>query len=125
MGCGETSAKTDVLQLKGITSWGKKWANGNTGTLTESSDSSFVESRRNNSSIIFAGTHENNMARSNERVSRFADCESTSPRLSLNARSLECNCFNASRFYCADVRRVVKAVSDYQVQRYAADDPIE
>lgn len=31
---------------------------------------------------------------------------------------VECNCFNASRFYCADVRRIVKAVSDYQVQRH-------
>lgn len=31
-------------------------------------------------------------------------------------RVVECNCFNASRFYCANVRDIVKAVSDYQEQ---------
>lgn len=33
---------------------------------------------------------------------------------------VECNCFNASRFYCADVRRIISAVSNYQEQRHLA-----
>ena len=31
---------------------------------------------------------------------------------------IECNCFNASRFYCADVRRIVNAVSEFQQSQY-------
>jgi ATP-grasp domain, R2K clade family 3 len=33
---------------------------------------------------------------------------------------VECNCFNASRFYCADVGRVVIAVSEYQSRHFSA-----
>lgn len=33
-------------------------------------------------------------------------------------RVIECNCFNASRFYCADVGRIVRAVSRYQEQHF-------
>jgi hypothetical protein len=30
---------------------------------------------------------------------------------------VECNCFNGSRFYAADVERLVRAVSEHQEQR--------
>ena len=42
-------------------------------------------------------------------------------RVERNWKIVECNCFNGSRFYRADLRALVTAVSQYQERRFALD----